>query len=405
MADRARLEEHLGSTHSLAKMFAEQEAIAKQFASIPAFRNLVGLKDVSAVSSVLETLRGHDFLPSVAIGPLAELKHLGLFSASAEALRDLGFNQSVLSNFEARFLLPDAIGAARLVGMYDTSLVAKALESFTGGVSVQAAMASMKSPWLDAANPLVSASAFAAIQQMGTALGNTPTFDTDLTAAIRLELGDWRAPIDWPSSIFTDLEARSHFYASLGMNTALTDMPVAAFRESLGIADLWESPPPIAPDYDSSKAEVEESDHDEEGFARTNEAHDRLQRLETQLRRFIDQIMVNALGPEWPKHRMPPNIVQTWRDKKQRAIRHTDVDLPLIAYADFTDYEIVICKRDNWRLFEQYFDRPESVRESLQRLYPIRIDTMHSRMITQDDELFLRVECKRLMRAMVRKRP
>jgi hypothetical protein len=114
--------------------------------------------------------------------------------------------------------------------------------------------------------------------------------------------------------------------------------------------------------------------------------------------------MVEALGPEWPKHRLPPNVMETWRGKKQRAQRHTDADLPLIAYADFTDYEIVICRRDNWRLFERYFDRPESVRESLQRLYPIRVDTMHSRVITQDDELFLQVECKRLMRAMGRKR-
>jgi hypothetical protein len=94
---------------------------------------------------------------------------------------------------------------------------------------------------------------------------------------------------------------------------------------------------------------------------------------------------------------MPPKVVETWRDKKQRAQRHTEADLPLIAYADFTDYELVICKRDNWRLFEKYFDRPESVRESMQRLY-------HSRPITQDDELFLMVECKRLLLAMGRKR-
>ena len=405
MADRARLEEHLGLTHSLAKMFAEQEAITKQFAFNPGFQNLLGLKESSAVSSVLETLRRQDLLPKMTIGPVADLKHLGLLSASADVLRDLGFNPSVLSNFDARFLLPDATNAARLAVMYDTSAAAKALERFTGGVSVQAAMASMKSPWFDAANPMVSASAFAAIQRMGTALGNMPTFDTDLTSAIRLELGDWRSPIHWPASIFTDLEARSDFYASLGVNTALTDMPVGAFRESLGIADLWETPPSFAPDYNSSETDEEEANDDEEGFARTNEAHDRLQRLETQIRRFIDQIMVEALGPEWPKHRMPPTIVQTWREKKERAMRHTAADLPLIAYADFTDYEIVICKRDNWRLFEQYFDRPESVRESLQRLYPIRIDTMHSRMITQDDELFLQVECKRLMRAMARKRP
>jgi len=402
IAESSRLTQDLGLTHSLAKMFADQEAIARQYALNPAFKDMLSWRESSALSSVLETLRGHELLDRAAIGPLADMKRLGLLSASVNTLRDFGFDQSVLAGFEARFRLPDAMEAARLAGVFNTSLAAKALESFTEGLSVRAAMESMKSPWLDAANPLVSVSAFAAIQQMGTAIGNMPAFDTDLTLALRLELGDWRGRIDWPASIFTDLEARSHFYASLGVNTALTDLPVSAFRESLGIAELWETPPPLAPDYDSSETD-EESDDEEKGFARTNEAHDRLQRLETQLRQFIDQVMVEALGPEWPKHRMPPNVVETWRNKKQRAQRNTDADLPLIAYADFTDYETVICKRDNWKLFERYFDRPESVRESLQRLYPIRIDTMHSRMITQDDELFLLVECKRLTRAMGRK--
>jgi hypothetical protein len=403
MDEHSLLARELESTHSLARIFADQEALAKQFGLSAAFKDMLNWKDTSALTSVLETLRGQDLIPRSAIGPLADLKHLGLFDARTDYLHGLGINLSVLADFEARFRLPDAMEAARLAGLFDTSLAAKALESFTGGLSVRAAMESMKTPWFDTANPVISASAFAAIQNMGTAIGNMPTFDTDLSSALRLELGDWREPIDWPASIFTDLEARSHFYASLGVNVALTDLPARAFRESLAIADLWDAPPPLVGDYDAPEAD-DKADEDEQGFARTNEAHDRLQRLETQLRRFIDQIMIEECGPEWPKHRMPPQVFETWLDKKRRAQRHTEADLPLIAYADFTDYELVICKRDNWRLFEKYFDRPESVRESMQRLYPIRVDTMHSRPITQDDELFLMVECKRLLLAMGRKR-
>ena len=75
-----------------------------------------------------------------------------------------------------------------------------------------------------------------------------------------------------------------------------------------------------------------------------------------------------------------------------------------IAYADFTDYERVICRSDNWReIFTTFFDRPESVRESFQRLYPIRLDTMHARPITQDDELLLYVETQRLVKVIVRR--
>ena len=49
-----------------------------------------------------------------------------------------------------------------------------------------------------------------------------PTFDENLTATLRVDLGDWRDPITWRPEIFTDLAARSDFYVSLGFNPALT---------------------------------------------------------------------------------------------------------------------------------------------------------------------------------------
>ena len=51
-------------------------------------------------------------------------------------------------------------------------------------------------------------------------------------------------------------------------------------------------------------------------------------------------------------------------------------------------------------VFGAIFGRPESVRKSFQRLHPIRICTMHARPITQDDQLFLYVEVRRLMKAV-----
>lgn len=65
-------------------------------------------------------------------------------------------------------------------------------------------------------------------------------------------------------------------------------------------------------------------------------------------------------------------------------------------------YERVICKKDNWReVFGGFFDRPENVRESFQRIYPIRVDAMHARPITQDDELLLYVETRRLVKIIL----
>ncbi len=140
---------------------------------------------------------------------------------------------------------------------------------------------------------------------------------------------------------------------------------------------------------------------DEDGLVRTNNAHNWLQRLERLLRRFIDEQMTLAFGADWPKHRLPGGFRDRWEDKKSKAADAGAADLPLICYADFTDYAVIICKSDNWRdVFAQFFKRPEDVRESFQRLHPIRLDTAHARLISQDDELLLYVEVKRLSSAI-----
>ena len=60
-----------------------------------------------------------------------------------------------------------------------------------------------------------------------------------------------------------------------------------------------------------------------------------------------------------------------------------------------------LLENDNWRdLFEAIFVNKISVQESFRRLYPIRLATMHARLITQDDELYLYVETKRILSAI-----
>jgi hypothetical protein len=401
LAGQSFLTKELEMSRSIAKIFEDQGVLAKQF-RVP--EALTSVMASTGVSAMLESLRKNDFLTRASIGPVADLEKLGFLSSHKDYLQEFGISHKLLSSLDARFRIPEVSETVRLANMFSATEASKAFAALVGpSLSVQRAMESMSTPWLDIANPGLSASAFAAIQDMGSAISRVRAYDADLSSALRLELGDWRTPIAWPASIFTDLEARSKFYVSLGVNVALTNMPSPAFRESLGIAELWEAPPALIDGYEESETEEPEGS-DEAAFARTNEAHDRLQRLESQLRKFIDDVMIREFGSDWPKHRVHPDVVAAWREKKQRAQRYTDADLPLIAYADFSDYERVICRRDNWRLFEVYFDRQESVRESFQRLYPIRIDTMHSRLITQDDELFLAVECKRLMKALGKRR-
>jgi hypothetical protein len=113
--------------------------------------------------------------------------------------------------------------------------------------------------------------------------------------------------------------------------------------------------------------------------------------------------MTQAFGANWPRHRLPNGMYDQWLEKKRKAEQANGTDRPLVAYADFTDYALLICRSDNWReVFPMFFGRPESVRESFQRLYPIRLDTMHARPITQDDELLLYVETRRLVKILLR---
>ena len=93
--------------------------------------------------------------------------------------------------------------------------------------------------------------------------------------------------------------------------------------------------------------------------------------------------------------------IPTWIEKQQKAKDSGERSWPLIAYADFTDYVSVITKNDNWEVvFKPIFRRKTVIQESFQRLYPIRICTMHSRLITQEDELYLYVETMRLLSAI-----
>ena len=142
-------------------------------------------------------------------------------------------------------------------------------------------------------------------------------------------------------------------------------------------------------------------DEEQAEFERTNAAHDRLLRFETMLRRFIDERMTRDFGPNWTEKCLPDGMRDDWVDKRDRAQAKGEKPRPLIAYADFTDYEKIIRKKQNWNTtFKGVFQRGEFVTESFQRLYPIRLCTMHARLITADDELYLFVEVKRFLQVI-----
>ena len=361
--------------------------------------NLMRSMKGSPMFQLAENLKRDDHLIRPLVGPLSEIRRAGLFDQRSSFHKSLAEAAHQLSKYESHFSLPRESEVFNLMkGLESSSAVSffKQISEQTSGI--QTMMKSMKSPWLDAAESLRSIRGFSEIQAIGLGLKTMNTFGDEFTSALRIGLGDWRDPIDWPENIFTDLNARTDFYDDLGFDSALSDFPAAAFDETVEIAGLSEEPPSLVDLYGSPLSEPTGED-ERSGLARTNMAHRWLYGFETHMRRFIDEQMTKHFGTDWPKQRLPNAVYDRWSDRKQAALRSGRPEYSLIAYADFTDYEIIICKRDNWReVFVPFFMRPESVRETMQRLYPIRLDTMHARPIIQDDEVLLYVEVKRFMR-------
>ena len=241
--------------------------------------------------------------------------------------------------------------------------------------------------------------AFSELRGIGLALDNLPTFDKTLVAALRCDLGDWRDRIEWKPEVLLDSEARSGLYENLGFNKALTDFQSPVFVHNLDITGLRSAPPTLVSIYGDP---LPRAKNVESGMGDTGTAFVWLTNFETQLRAFIDKKMVEACGSDWPRHRLPNGLHDEWQEKQRKDVESGKARMPLVCYADFTDYERVICRSDNWRkVFIRYFGRPESVRESLQRLYPIRLCVMHARPIGKDDELLLYVEVKRLGKVFI----
>lgn len=258
------------------------------------------------------------------------------------------------------------------------------------GASFQEQMASIKTPWLARDEFQRSVAAFAELQSVGVLANSLQPFAESVSVALRSSLGNWTTVSTMPDAIFIDPSVRTVFYGELGFNTDLTNFPNRAFDESVQIAGLGSD-------------EDDETDDPDSPIERNVSAFIHLNRLETNIREFIDEVMTDAFGPSWFDHQMPNGMKEKWIEKRDKARANGEPEQPLINFADFTDYVLIIQKRDNWsKVFETTFRRVEDVRESFYRLSPIRIVAMHSRIVTLDDELLLKVESRRVLKAIGR---
>ena len=256
----------------------------------------------------------------------------------------------------------------------------------------------LREPWINIENALRSVGSFCELQAMAARLMERSPYEDLVIDQLRRNLGDWRDRLSMPSDIGDDLALRSDFYIVRGFDPGLTEFPNPVFEETLERGALRDPIPQIGAEQDElpPPAGVEEA-----GLVRTNWAHDRLTRLELHVREFIDAQMRAAIGNNWIRQRVPPAMREAWTEKREKSQQAGETPKDLIHYADFADYAILMERRDNWDdVFKPVFGRKEDIRESWQRLFPIRIATMHARLISQDDELLLVVETKRILRAI-----
>ena len=345
-------------------------------------------------NSLSPTLRSVNTLRAAIDSSEKILKYLATTPQLTEKLQKM---QATMAAIDEQFILPDL---AIVISQLESSQVLNIVERYGTQISdIQRAMNSMHTPWLNKLDEPGSIAGFARLQGIGHALSTMPAFGSQLTASLRVDLGDWCKKISWPTEIFDDLFARTSFYTEHGLNPALTEFPNSAFDQIVTTTGLKGTPAPVALGYNFKPA-AEETE-EESAFERTNEAHDSLQRLETQLRRFIDERMKAAFGTDWMTQQVPSDMKEEWTQKRETASKHGEREWPLISYADFTDYERIMTRKDNWeKVFKEFFRSKPSIQESFQRLYPIRRCTMHARLITEVDELYLLVETKRIWEAM-----
>ncbi|MBT9492986.1 MAG: hypothetical protein IV107_11740 [Paucibacter sp.] len=248
-------------------------------------------------------------------------------------------------------------------------------------------MAKMHSPWLHTINSAASADAFADLIGIGRGIQQLRPFDEALSLSLRTTLGDWREDLTQTIAL-ADPVLRADFYKDRGFDYAVVDFPAPAFEEGLQIAGLqvWQD------------IEIVDGTDDETSHAAM--AFRALRRLETAIRAFIVERLTAHCGDKWTRQRLPADMLQTWIDKKTKDTA-SGSDLPLIEYADFSDYIKIIERKDNWAdIFQAVFSRKEDVQESFRRLGPIRISTMHARLVLKEDVLLMASETTRILKAI-----
>jgi len=392
LGDLGKLVNPVGGT--LANLTAESGAVKAIRQQTAQQKMLADIYGSSSFSQIFEDAEKHREMLE---GPLAEARRIGLLDPQSDLRKSIVAATQAQSLYENAFRLPAKSELANLIGQATeaSSIAATLAEKLKGTNALRAAMENMTRPWLHLEHTTSSTNAFAKLVSIGQNISRLRPFEPSLVDQLRPNLGDWRDPITFAEKSLINPLSRSELYLERGVDPNLTEFTVAAFHEGASIAGLETK------ENDEHTNAAKEAVDDGNEFARAEKAFAQLRRFEVAVRNFIVEVMEDTFGAHWMKRQLPKDMRDKWADKRQAEIDAGRDPRSLIEYADFSDYRMIIERGDNWKTaFKSVFRRPEDIRESFQRLNPVRIATMHSRIVTLDDELLLMVETTRVLKAI-----
>lgn len=254
---------------------------------------------------------------------------------------------------------------------------------------------SFQTPWAKLDNLLGSAVGLVEVSALFAAVRHQAPFDDEITDYLRFEFGDYRDTRSWDEDQVGDPVARLELYTDGGLREELKDTPGEVLVEAETQVEIHQPVAVILTPF--SFRALFASDGQETHMM----AHNALRILERRLRTVIDAEMTKVFGHKWVHSTLKKEIREDWIGKQEQAVRQGRPKDALIEYADFTHYEQIITANAPWeQVFKAFFRRKEDVRESFQRLGPVRIAIYHARPLLDMDILVLTSEGMRLMQAL-----
>jgi hypothetical protein len=362
--------------------------------------------ELPAISTASEVMRSYQERFEMQLGPIQELLKNVQAVDHVASLRD-GFAKQyadsyVLNDAARQFARLEHGAAASIATAASIKLSTPEFSAFSTlreslGLErdIASVIKSFQTPWAKLDDLLGSAVGLVEVSTLFAAVRHKNPFADQITEYLRFELGDYRDARSWDEDQVVDPIARLDLYTDEGLREELKDTPGEVLVEAEAQVEIHQPSAVILTPF--SFRALFASDGQETHMM----AHNALRVLERRLRTVIDAEMTRVFGQKWVQSTLKKEIRDDWIGKQEQAVRQGRPKDALIEYADFTHYEQIITANAPWeQVFKPFFRRKEDVRESFQRLGPVRIATYHARQLLDMDILVLTSEAMRLMQAL-----